>query len=196
MKYYIADCHFGHDKVRKLDGRPFVNVEMMDAGMIQQWNDTVKKNRDEVYILGDFCSQKGQQVNELLSKLRGKKYLITGNHDARFLRDKEFDEGLFRWIKPYAEIHDNNRKVVLSHYPMICYHGQYYGKTTYMLYGHVHDTMDYQNVRRFVKESREMVYGEERKPLACNLINCFAGFSDFKPLTLDEWITVEENYSL
>ena len=39
------------------------------------------------------------------------------------------------------------RKVILSHYPMICYNGQYRrdeeGRPrSYMLYGHVHDTFE------------------------------------------------------
>lgn len=33
MRFYIADCHFGHDKVRLLDGRPFASVEEMDEAM-------------------------------------------------------------------------------------------------------------------------------------------------------------------
>jgi calcineurin-like phosphoesterase family protein len=119
--------------------------------------------------------------------------LITGNHDTVFLRDKQLDSSLFEWIKPYAELHDNNRRVVLSHYPIICYNGQYHGNTAYMLYGHVHNTMDYQNVRQFVKQTRAATYGEEKTPIACNLINCFAGFSDYTPLSLDEWISIEEN---
>ena len=188
MRYYIADCHFGDDKVRKLDGRPFADAEEMDACMIERWNQVVKKRKDEVVILGDLSSLKGERTNELLRQLNGKKYLITGNHDRYYLRDKQFDETLFEWVKPYAELHDNNRKVVLSHYPMICYHGQYAGKITYMLYGHVHNTMDSTNVERFVRETRETVYGEEKKPIACNLINCFTMFSDYTPWSLDQWI--------
>lgn len=192
MRYYIADCHFGHEKVRLLDGRPFKTVEEMDEYMIDRWNQVVCKKKDEVVILGDFCMRKGARVNELLSRLNGKKYLITGNHDRIFLKDKEFDAGLFEWIRPYAELHDNNRKVVLSHYPIICYNGQYHGKAGYMLYGHVHNTKDYQNVCRFVRETRQTTYGEENMTISCNLINCFAVFSDYRPLTLDQWILVEE----
>lgn len=70
-----------------------------------------------------------------------------------------------------------------------------------MLYGHVHDTPDYKNVLRFQRESTEIIYhakgrgasvGEERH-LPCNLINCFAGFSDYYPLTLEEWIDKQNN---
>lgn len=43
MKYYIADCHFGHEKVRQLDQRPFETVEQMDTYMIEQWNRVVKR---------------------------------------------------------------------------------------------------------------------------------------------------------
>ena len=113
MRYYIADCHFGHDKVRKLDGRPFETVEQMDACMIECWNQAVRKKKDEVVILGDFCMGKGDRVNELLAQLHGKKFLVSGNHDRMFLHDKKLDTSLFEWIRPYAEIHDNNRKVVL-----------------------------------------------------------------------------------
>lgn len=196
MRYYIADCHFGHEKVRKLDKRPFETVEEMDAYMIECWNQVVRRKKDEVVILGDFCFGKGERVNELLNQLNGKKYLVSGNHDKMFLRDKKLDTSLFEWIRPYAELHDNNRKVVLSHYPVICYNGQYYGASSYMLYGHVHDTRDYKNVRRFIKETRETVFGEEGKQVPCNMINCFTVFSDYRPLTLDEWIAVESAHSL
>ena len=152
MRFYIADCHFGHDKVRLLDGRPFASVEEMDEAMIVRWNERVRKKKDEVVILGDLCLGKGEQVNELLHKLNGKKYLVTGNHDRLFLRDKKFDPSLLEWVKPYAELKDNGRKLVLCHYPIICYNGQYHGDSTYMLYGHVHDTPDYKNVLRFQRD--------------------------------------------
>lgn len=109
MRFYIADCHFGHDKVRLLDGRPFASVEEMDEAMIVRWNERVRKKKDEVVILGDLCLGKGEQVNELLHKLNGKKYLVTGNHDRLFLRDKKFDPSLLEWVKPYAELKDNGR---------------------------------------------------------------------------------------
>lgn len=196
MRYFIADCHFGHDKVRQMDGRPFSSVEEMDEVMIARWNECVRPQKDEVVILGDLCMGKGQQANELLMRLNGRKYLISGNHDRLFLRDKKFDTSLLEWIKPYAEIRDNHRKLVLCHYPIICYNGQYHGDSAYMLYGHVHNTQDYANVRNFQKQSEEILYtpnrigsqNEEERHLACNLINCFTVFSDYRPLTLDEWI--------
>lgn len=108
-----------------------------------------------------------------------------------FLHDKKLDASLFEWIRPYAELRDNNRKVVLSHYPIICYNGQYRGDKTYMLYGHVHNTRDYKNVGHFISETKETAYGEEGMMIPCNMINCFTVFSDYRPLSLDDWIALE-----
>lgn len=191
MRFYIADCHFGHDKVRMLDKRPFESVEEMDSHMTACWNEVVRK-KDEVVILGDFCMGKGDRAAWLLSQLHGKKYLVTGNHDRLFLRDKHFDKGLFEWVKPYAELRDNSRKVVLCHYPIICYNGQYHGKGSYMLHGHVHNTLDYQNVQRFAEQSRQTWIERRDGYLECNLINCFTMFSDYRPLTLDQWIELSQ----
>ena len=190
MRYYIADCHFGHDRARILDNRDFNSVEQMDSEMVSIWNKIVRKKKDEVVILGDLSVLKGEEVNNILKQLNGRKYLVAGNHDMRFLHDKKFDVSLFEWVKPYAELRDNNRTVVLSHYPVICYNGQYKGDKTYMLYGHVHNTADYQNVKRFVAETRKSTSGGINIP--CNMINCFTVFSGYRPLTLDEWIEIQE----
>lgn len=124
MRYYIADCHFYHYKLNEqMDCRGFEDVEIMNDYMVEQWNKKVRRN-DEVVILGDFSWGNAKQTTELLERLNGKKFLIRGNHDL-YLDDKAFDPSIFGWIKDYAELHDNRRKVVLSHYPMVCYNGQY-----------------------------------------------------------------------
>lgn len=200
-KLYISDLHFFHDKIiSQMDKRDFHNCEEMNQYMLEQWNQKVRQ-KDEVYILGDLSFAKGKETNDLINKLNGKLYMIVGNHDS-FLRDKEFDVERFVWVKPYAEIFDNGRKVVLSHYPIFCYNGQYRvskagNPRTYMLYGHVHNTYDELLVNRFVKETRESVRAIRRgenvntEHIPCNMINCFCMFSDYMPLTLDEWIVVD-----
>ena len=199
MRYYISDLHFYHANMNtQMDQRGFASFEEMNEYMIEQWNQKVRKN-DEVVILGDFSIAKGEKTNELLQRLKGKKYLIVGNHD-RFLNDKTFDRSLFKWIEPYMELNDNKRKVILSHYPVFCYNGQYrlndQGEPkVYMLYGHVHNTYDellinhFQNITR---EQKRLVYhANEERPIPCNMINCFCMFSDYTPLTLDEWIELD-----
>ena len=195
MRYYIADLHFYHENaLDKMDKRGFETVEIMNEYMIRKWNAKVREN-DEVVILGDFCWGKTKQVNELLERLNGQLYLIQGNHDY-FVRDKTFNHNRFVWVRSYSEIYDNKRKVILCHYPILCYNGQYRldkeGKPkTYMLHGHVHDTHDQRLLEQFraimknsVIKSKE---GIERN-IPCNMINCFCMYSDYEPLTLDEWI--------
>ncbi len=195
-KLYIADLHFYHDNLnRRMDMRGFSGYEEMNAHMISRWNEYVTK-KDEVYILGDFSISRGRATNEILRQLNGKKYLIEGNHD-KYLKDKEFDRSLFGWIRPYAEIRDAGRRVILSHYPVFCYNGQY--RTTpegapvaYMLYGHVHNTHDERLVNEFIRITENtMVTSKGRTqehPIPCNMINCFCMFSDYIPLTLNDWI--------
>lgn len=199
-KLYISDLHFCHANLNhQMDMRGFADEEELHAYMIGQWQAHVHE-KDEVYILGDFCMGRGGSANEILRQLPGKKYLIIGNHD-RFLEDKAFDATLFRWTKPYAEVKDHHRTVILSHYPIFCYNGQYRlnpdgTPKAYMLYGHVHNTPDEALVNAFIRQTRAAKhmsrYAAEPQPVPCNMINCFCMFSDYIPLTLDEWIAADE----
>ena len=199
MRYYIADPHFFHGALNtKMDRRGFESVEAMNEYMLRQWNRKVRKN-DEVVILGDLSWGKAEETNELLERLNGRLYLIQGNHD-RFLKNKDYNAGRFVWIKPYEELQDNKRKVILCHYPIMCYNGQYRldengNPKVYMLYGHVHDTQDQRLLERFQAITRETASvspdGTARQ-IPCNMINCFCMYSDYVPLTLDEWIACEK----
>ena len=199
MRYYISDLHFYHrNLIDRMDKRGFDSVESMNEYMISQWNSRVRKN-DEVVILGDLGYMDGKTANQLLKRLNGKKFLIRGNHDRYFLEDKEFDQNQFEWVKDYAELNDNKRVVVLSHYPIMCYNGQYRkdpegNPRRYMLYGHVHNTKDEAIINRFIHEMCDEWH--ERRDgtyeyIPCNMINCFCMFSDYVPLTLDEWIVLD-----
>ncbi len=199
MRYYIADLHFFHENMNtKMDCRGFANVEEMNEYIIEKWNKKVRNN-DEVVILGDLSWAKAEVTNELLKRLKGKLYLIRGNHD-RFLDDKNFDASRFEWIKPYEEMQDNKRKVVLCHYPVMCYNGQYRldamgNPKTYMLYGHVHDTQDQRLLEQFQEiTKRTQATGPDgvSRDIPCNMINCFCMYSDYTPLTLDEWIVCDQ----
>ena len=77
--YFIADTHFGDDNIRRYENRPYDSVEKMDADLIEKWNNSITDG-DEVYILGDFGAVGKEK--EILSKLKGTKYLVKGNHDV------------------------------------------------------------------------------------------------------------------
>lgn len=196
MRYYISDCHFFHRSLNTaMDCRGFASVEEMNEYMIKKWNNKVRP-QDEIVILGDFSMGKGTETNEILDRLNGIKFLIEGNHD-KFLDDRKFDRSKFRWIKPYHEFKENKCKIVISHYPILCYNGQYRvddkgNPRAYMLYGHVHDSHDERLIHEFQKQIRNTKVpkkdSDELVNLECHMINCFCMYSDYEPLTLDEWI--------
>ena len=196
---YIADCHFYHNRIcSEMDRRGFSGYEEMNEHMIEQWNIKVRQ-KDDVFILGDFSIAKGDATVKILDRLNGKLHLIIGNHD-KYLEDRTFDRSRFRSIEHYAEIHDNGRNVILSHYPLFCYKGQYRrdksgNPLVYMLYGHVHNTHDESLVNRFILETKETKvlskHSTVPEPIPCNMINCFCMFSDYQPMTLDEWIVID-----
>ena len=202
MRYYISDLHFHHRSlINEMDHRGFADIDAMNTYMIEKWNAKVRKN-DETVILGDFAFADGKTANELLKSLNGKKFLIRGNHDRYFLDDSSFDTSLLGWVRDYAELRDNKRTVVLSHYPIMCYNGQYSRNAegeprAYMLYGHVHNTYDEYIVNEHQKQisqyRRPFPGTDEKIGIPCQMINCFCMFSDYVPLTLDEWIQLDRD---
>ncbi|MCR4843353.1 MAG: metallophosphoesterase family protein [Eubacterium sp.] len=200
MRYYIADLHFFHSKLNdSMDCRGFSSGEEMNEYMIRRWNERVTK-KDEVVILGDLSVGSAKETTDILMRLNGKLYMIRGNHD-HFLESRDFDENRFVWVRDYAHMHDEGRLVVLSHYPMPAYSCQYRRNKkdepiTYMLYGHVHDTVEQHLLDEFILKMRSTLKknypdGEE-KPIPCQMINCFCKYADYTPLTLDEWIALTE----
>lgn len=181
-----------------MDRRGFADCDEMHEYMIKQWNGKVRTG-DEVVILGDLSMERGKPTADILDRLNGRLCLIVGNHDT-YLNDRRFDASRFEWIKPYGELNDNKRKVILSHYPVFCYNGQYRrdaegNPKTYMLYGHVHDTQDEVLVDEFIRRTSQTYYyrngDSEVSSIPCQMINCFCMFSDYVPLSLDEWIAVD-----
>ena len=191
--FYISDLHLMHQNIIRFDNRPFKTVEEMDKALIDNWNSVVS-NADHVYHLGDFCWGKKDDWIKYLKLLNGNIHIINGNHDL-----KEFSSDVRKYIVEavdYKEITDNGRHVILCHYPIMCYNGQYRlnengEPKTYMLYGHVHDTRDELLIDRFIRITKQTSFldfeGKE-KTIPCCMINCFCVFSDYAPLTLDEWI--------
>ncbi len=84
--YYIGDLHFGHENVIKFDHRPFNSVEEMDKALIERWNQKVN-SEDLVYVVGDFAYRNEKPFDWYLRQLKGKKYLIVGNHDGELWKD-------------------------------------------------------------------------------------------------------------
>lgn len=83
------------------------------ADFVRNYNPVVHKN-DTVYILGDISHHLPmERANELISKLRGKKILVKGNHD------KKYDAELFEEICDFKTVSLNGVYFALMHYPML-----------------------------------------------------------------------------
>jgi len=129
--FLIADPHLSHEGVCKFlreDGtklRPFECAAEMDEKMVENWNSVVKDG-DKVYVLGDVVMKKKQLP--ILDRLNGRKCLIAGNHDIESAKDylKYFyDVRAFKYLD----------KIALSHIPI---HPDSLGRFICNVHGHIH----------------------------------------------------------
>lgn len=141
--FFTSDTHFGHANIMRFCKRPFESVEEMDRVLIENWNAKVGKD-DTVFHMGDFAWGGAAEWSHLLDVLNGRIYLVLGNHDMRNINQGFMKR--FEWVGFQALINVEGRKVLLNHYPMLCYAGSYGSRKdmVYQLFGHVHssDTCD------------------------------------------------------
>lgn len=181
--FYIADYHFGHSNIIKFDKRPFSSVEEMDRKMIENWNNVVGDD-DTVYLLGDFCWKAEDRWIEILDQLKGNKVLIRGNHDLKTMSQQLRDK--FQYVKDYAEVKDNGKKVLMSHYPMPFYRGAYNSDIVH-LYGHIHVTIEndfMEHIREYVTEHDDR--GNSKHKCQFYNVGAMMPWMNFTPRTLEE----------
>lgn len=135
--FFIADTHFGDERILRYENRPFESVAHMDNELIRRWNESVE-TEDSVYLLGDFGAEGYEK--EILSKLNGNIYLVKGNHDTK--SNEEYRSFGF------AEVYDHPIIIdgfwILSHDVLYVNSNMPYAN----LFGHVHNSpiiKDYSN---------------------------------------------------
>ena len=74
--FVIADLHFSHKNIIEYEKRPFENVQQMNETIIKKWNSVVSKN-DTVFVLGDVSFTNKEETKEIVSRLNGRKVLIS-----------------------------------------------------------------------------------------------------------------------
>ena len=131
MIYYIADTHFGDERIMRFAHRPFESVEEMDKYMCDKWNRKVKDN-DTSCIVGDFALN-DEVAQRMFLLLKGHKHLVLGNHDKFRLDTLK----LFKSVSQIVAIQDDGRSVCLCHYPLLSYENSGYGG--YHIFGHLHN---------------------------------------------------------
>lgn len=175
MNFYISDTHFGHSNIIRYDNRPFDTTEQMDDVMVDRWNDVVGDN-DTVYILGDFSWHKEAETIAILDRLSGHKVLIKGNHDRISPQiAKQFDK-----VCDYLELTDNDERVIMSHYPIPFWNGQF--RDTVHLYGHVHNSHQWNFCQSWQKELQQI----QDIPMRMYNVGCMMEYIDYTPRTLQE----------
>lgn len=165
--FFTSDTHFFHKKILDYENRPFKDVYEMNEILIKNWNETIS-DKDKIYILGDFSFGNKLQTLNILNRLNGQKYLITGNHDSVITENKEIRDK-FVWIKDYAPIKYNKKSIILFHYPIQVFDKQHYGSVH--VYGHVHSDK------------------ENHHPMLCKIKNAYnvgVDVNDFRPISLEE----------
>lgn len=186
MNYYISDLHLFHATSIQFDDRPFADLEEMHKVMVEKWNRKVT-NGDTVYILGDLSLRgTNKKLISLVATLKGKKVLVSGNHDD--VTDYRYRQ-LFAEICNYKEIHDSvngkNYSLVLCHYPIFSWRNM--GRGAILLYGHTHCSPE---DAYFKKCLTEMVTNDCRHTYnttvrACN-VGCMQPWMNYEPRSLRE----------
>lgn len=127
--FFIADTHFGDSNILNYENRPFKNTSDMDKTIINNWNSVVK-NTDSVYVVGDFGAKK--QENQILEHLNGKKFLIKGNHDI--------ESNNYYRKAGFLEVYDKpiilNEFWIISHKPLYMNINMPYAN----IFGHIHNS--------------------------------------------------------
>jgi len=168
--YYISDIHIGHKNALTFDNKPWDSLEDYHRDIILLWNAKVT-DKDIVHILGDFAHTTDVKlVVDVLSQLVGKKHLIRGNHD-RFIDKIGFDQRLFQNICEIEYVHDNGKRIVCSHYPMLAWQNSHHDSIHF--YGHLH------------LNGHKKTEGFFRVP---RTYNTFLGLANYAPATADEII--------
>lgn len=166
--FFTSDLHFGHANIIHFCGRPFANVDEMDEALIENWNRKVHRN-DLVYILGDFSFRAAKPASEYLSRLKGRKILIRGNHDVSWMKDAE-SVSMLEAVHDLLTVHQSEYQAVLCHYPMLSWPHLHRG--AYMIYGHIHNNRH---------EDPCIAYG-----LTDKMLNAGVDVNGFEPVTLEE----------
>jgi calcineurin-like phosphoesterase family protein len=130
--WFTSDHHFGHARILELARRPFDSVDEMDETMIARWNERVAPG-DLVYHLGDFAFADHEPY---LSRLKGQKRLVVGNHD-RTNRVKKAQG--WSTVDNLLHIKVGDTPIVLCHYGLRVWNGSHRGALHF--YGHSHGNL-------------------------------------------------------
>ena len=134
--FFTSDTHFNHKNILTYCSRPFDSIEKMNEAIIANWNSKVPID-GIVFHCGDFALGGSEAWHQILPRLNGQIHLILGNHDLKNFRPGYADS--FASVQEQLTIDIGKKKVILTHFPLLCYHGTWGTEmNVWNLMGHVH----------------------------------------------------------
>lgn len=180
---FTSDLHLGHANIidscnrnEETCGRNFATIEEMNDFLIEKWNEKVNDD-DDVYILGDLSYRSGVSVKTYLKQLKGRKHLIEGNHDYKWMKNIGDLSEFFESVSKLEVIKIDKKLITLCHYPLLEWNGSRRAKNqdtsiSWLIHGHIHNARD--GVFEYIREN-----------LPC-AINAGVDINDFEPATFEE----------
>lgn len=112
IRFIVGDLHLGEENIfNNTYSNFFKTKEDYIDTFIKNYNSKIVNNEVEVCFLGDLG--KREYIERVFPRLKGKKYLILGNHDKY---SKEFYKKYFEEVFGFPVF--INSRIVLSHEPI------------------------------------------------------------------------------
>ena len=124
--FFTSDHHFYHNNIIEYCNRPFSSVGEMNSEMVSRWNSVVKQS-DVVYHLGDFSLGNKEHIKEILDSLNGRIFFIQGNHDGNWITNPAIMSKTRVFLGDIKTVNVNGQKIVLCHYAMRSWDRSHYG---------------------------------------------------------------------
>jgi calcineurin-like phosphoesterase family protein len=142
--FFSADLHLNHKSIIEHCHRNFANVDEMNETIINNWNKVIQPD-DMVYLLGDVSWSSRAKTVPLIYRLKGRIFLIRGNHDQDILKKDCVER--FEWVRDYSYLkvedpdgpNGKTQPIILFHYPILSWNHRNYG--SWMLHGHCHGSL-------------------------------------------------------
>jgi calcineurin-like phosphoesterase family protein len=123
--FFTSDLHINHRLVARergflRDGEP--DIEAHNDLIADSWDRIVRPD-DRVFVLGDVAMNFKPEVAEWVRARPGRKFLISGNHDAchpmhsSALKALPKFREVFEEVQPFLRIKVQGTAVALSHFP-------------------------------------------------------------------------------
>ena len=126
--WVIADTHFGHEKLVEKGFRPkgFEEIIFRKLKVV---------DKDDVLIhLGDFCWRNDEYWLQMFERVKGKKWLVRGNHDKK--SNFYYLEHGFDFVADEIGMDIFGKRILFTHSP-----NNIYGYDL-NIHGHLHDFSD------------------------------------------------------